>query len=100
MRLITKFKIRKLKNFYVITSIIFLFFILIFDSYNIFIQWQLKNAKTELEKSKAYYMEAVKKIQIQNKRLMSDDEELERIAREKFYMKKDNEEIFVVINRK
>ena len=100
MRLITKFKIRKLKNFYVITSIIFLFFILIFDSYNIFIQWQLKNAKTELEKSKAYYMEAVKKIQIQNKRLMSDDEELERIAREKFYMKKDNEEIFVIINRK
>ena len=100
MRLITKFKIRRLKNFYVITSIIFLFFILIFDSYNIFKQWQLKNAKTELEKSKAYYMEAVKKIQIQNKRLMNDDEELERIAREKFYMKKDNEEIFVVINRK
>ena len=100
MRLITKFKIRRLKNFYVITSIIFLFFILIFDSYNIFKQWQLKNAKTELEKSKAYYMEAVKKIRIQNKRLMNDDEELERIAREKFYMKKDNEEIFVVINRK
>ena len=100
MRIIAKFKIRRFKNFYVITSIIFLFFILIFDSYNIFKQWQLKNAKTELEKSKAYYMEAVQKIQIQNKRLMNDDEELERIAREKFYMKKDNEEIFVVINRK
>ena len=100
MRIIAKFKIRRFKNFYAITSIIFLFFILIFDSYNIFKQWQLKNAKTELEKSKAYYMEAVQKIQIQNKRLMNDDEELERIAREKFYMKKDNEEIFVVINRK
>ncbi len=50
----------------------------------------------KLKADKTYYEEKIKNDRQKMKELMTDDESLEKFAREQYLMKKPNEEIFVV----
>ena len=52
----------------------------------------------ELEDEKEYYLEKIQLTKVDLEELTSDMNSLERFAREKYLMKKDNEEIFVFVN--
>ncbi|MES2617186.1 MAG: septum formation initiator family protein [Bacteroidota bacterium] len=67
----------------------------IFDSNNFIELIQLRREINGLEKKEAYYIEeitAAKKMQLE---LFSNIRNLEKFAREKYYMKKDNEDLFI-----
>lgn len=68
---------------------------LFFDANSWFIHHELNTEIDELEAEKEYYKKEIEKDQKAIKEL-SNEEGVERLAREKYYMKKDNEDIFII----
>jgi len=88
---------RWIKNKYTVSAVVFLVYLLFFDSHDLISQLQLKAELNEVEKTKAYYKEEIKITQIDLEELLTNNEQLERFAREKYLMKKDDEDIFVFV---
>ena len=68
-----------------------------FDQHNLVNQLKLKRELYQLEKDKRYYTEEIVTIREDLEELLSDNSKLEKYAREKYFMKKPNEEIFVFV---
>jgi cell division protein DivIC len=83
-------------NKYVIALSIFAAIILFTDHNNLFEQWDRKQELKKLQIKKAYYEEEIEKTKRKLADLSNNAAALEKFAREKFYMKRDNEDIFVV----
>ena len=66
-----------------------------FDSNSFIIHNELNNDINELNDQKTYYEKEIAKDNIELQMIQSDSG-LEKYAREKLYMKKDNEEIFLI----
>lgn len=88
---------RWIKNKYTVSAVVFFVYLLFFDSHDLISQLQLKAELNEVEKTKAYYKEEIKITQIDLEELLTNNEQLERFAREKYLMKKDDEDIFVFV---
>ena len=85
-----------IKNKYFITLILFLIWSVFLDDYNLINQNKLKNKVDELTKQREFYISEIQKDSTKLHNLRNDAEEQERFAREKFLMKKDNEDIFII----
>ena len=83
------------KNKYFITGFIFFIWILFFDSYNFIYHWELKQKKKEL-----IYEHDRLKIETQKNKIfinqLNNLQYAEKYARERFLMKKDSEDIFII----
>lgn len=88
-----------LKNKYVITITLFLMWMLFFDRHDIISQIQLKRQLNRIEDERAFYHEMIKEINASNEELFTSDETLEKFAREKYLMKRDNEDVFLIIEK-
>ena len=88
--------LRKLKNPFIFIGLLFLLWMLFFDSNSYLNHNRLSNDINQLQKDKQHYKEEIKKDSIALKEL-SSPEGLEKYAREKYHMKKENEEIFLII---
>ena len=85
-----------LKNKYTITLLFFSFWILLIDDYNLIKQYRLqKNIKT-LKEQKNYYLNEIEKDSTELHHLKNNIEEQEKFARERFLMKKKNEDVFII----
>ncbi|MDC6362841.1 MULTISPECIES: FtsB family cell division protein [Flavobacteriaceae] len=82
-------------NMYVLVLTIFVIWMAFFDTNSFLIHWELRKEIKKLEKQKEFLKDEIAKDkEILEK--MSDPEEMEKFAREKYYMKKENEEIFLI----
>ena len=93
---IKKSKFYKLfANIYLIITTVFLIWIFFWDSNSVIVNLKLRKEINELEKRKA---ELEKNIAIDKKIISSLEnlDSLERYAREKLFMKKENEEIYII----
>ncbi|MBR9922191.1 MAG: hypothetical protein GYB31_15235 [Bacteroidetes bacterium] len=86
-----------LRNPFILVLLAFGIWMLLFDNANFFTQWRLGNSVDKLENDKVYYKEQIKKAEAEKKVL---DESLEEYAREKYYMKKSNEDVFIIEDKK
>ena len=99
MKLLRKIKNHKyfklLSNIYLIIFTIFLFWILFFDSNSILVNLKLQKEINQLIERK---IELEEQISIDKKIISSLEniDSLERYAREKLYMKRENEEIYII----
>ena len=84
-----------IKSTYGIIIIIFIIWMIFFDSNSFIIHNELNNDINELNDQKSYYEKEIAKDNIELQMIQSDSG-LEKYAREKLYMKKDNEEIFLI----
>jgi len=84
-----------LKNKFILTSFLFLFFILFLDEFDIFTVVSNKTKLRDLKEKKKEMLHELKKTQSTLDQLNSPSE-IERFAREEKFFKKDNEDIFVV----
>lgn len=75
----------------------FLLWMLFADQESLVVQHKLSNDIKTLEKQKEFYLEEIEKNQTSLDILTNDTTSLEKFARENYFMKKDNEEVFVVI---
>ena len=71
------------------------FWMIFFDSNSLIIHSELNNDIKELNEQKTYYEKEIAKDNIELEMIQSDSG-LEKYAREKLFMKKDNEEIFLI----
>lgn len=88
------------KNFYFIVGVVFLVWMLFVDGNDLISQWRLSSKYNDLLKEKAYYQEKIQEVEVDRHGLMSDDELLEKFARERYLMKKESEDLFVVVEKK
>ncbi|WP_420319817.1 FtsB family cell division protein [Flagellimonas sp.] len=82
-------------NMYVLVLTIFVIWMAFFDTNSLLIHLELRNEIKKLEKQKEFLQGEINKDKEILEKL-SDKDELEKFAREKFYMKKENEEIFLI----
>ena len=87
--------IKFLKNSYVIIIIIFVIWMIFFDSNSILVHNELNNDINDLNNQKEYYKNEIERDNIELNQIKTDSG-LEKYAREKLYMKRDNEEIFII----
>ncbi|NOX85592.1 MAG: septum formation initiator family protein, partial [Chlorobi bacterium] len=89
--------IRKiLLNKYFYTGLVFLIWMSFFDQDNFIEQYHLTQTLNDLRNKKQYYLQEIAKNKQKIKLLETDSAYLEKFAREKYYMKKDDEEVFVI----
>lgn len=88
---------RFLKNKYALAGIIFIVWVSFFDQNNLITQIQYRLELTKLEDEKKFYKKELNQIQADLKELKSNPASLEKFAREKYFMKKADEEIFVIV---
>jgi cell division protein FtsB len=84
-----------LKNKYVWVLLFFISWMLFLDNYSYFDHRILDQQINELKDNKEYYQTEIKKDQEKIKEL-NNPEEIEKYAREKYYMKKDSEDIYLI----
>ena len=85
-----------LKNKYTITFLSFLAIILFFDKNDFFTRRARDKELNSLLQSKAYYQKEIAAEQRELERLKNNPATLEKYAREKYLMKKENEDLFIV----
>lgn len=83
-------------NKYIITIFLFSIWMLFIDEYNLINKKSIKDKINYLEKRKKHLSNEIKNDSIKKVLLENDVNEQERIAREKYLMKKDNEDLFII----
>ncbi len=86
-----------LKNRYVLILTIFVVWLAFFDQDNLFRQFKLARELDEAREKQEYYSSEYKKDSTLNEQLENDPEVMEKMAREKYLMKKDDEKIFLIV---
>ena len=75
----------------------FLLWMLFFDSNNLFYRMRIARDISELEKMKGNHEKAIADLRRQRTELFGNTRNLEKFAREKYRMKRDNEDIFIIV---
>ena len=83
------------KNPMVFIVLIFVIWMIFFDTNSLIIHNELSNDIDKLNKQKKYFIKEINKDKSELK-LLQTDSGLEKYAREKLFMKKENEDIFLV----
>lgn len=86
-----------LKNKFIIALLVALVWLAFFDKNNLIQQWRLRRQIKELQREKKYYIEEIERDSTAIRELKENPEALERYARENYLMKKEGEDIFVII---
>ena len=86
-----------LRNKYVLTSLIFFLWLLVFDQNNLSERRKINLEYRELIEEKEHYLDKIEEDSKRIEELKTDDENLEKFAREQYLMKKENEDIFIIV---
>lgn len=90
-------KILKNKFFLVIIGLII--WLLYFDKNDVFTQFDLISKCNKLNFEKEYYISEIEKNKKEIFELQNNKKSLETFAREKYHMKRDNEDVFVFVQK-
>ena len=85
-----------LKNKYLIAVVLFIVWITFFDNFNIIKQSKIKKNIEQLEENKKFYIQEITKDSAEYYDLLNDAEKREKFAREKFLMKKEDEDVYII----
>lgn len=84
-----------MSNKYVLILLFFTTWMLFLDNYSYLDQSVLNKQIDKLEDNKKYYREEIKKDK-ETIRFLKNSDQIEKYAREKYYMKKDSEDIYII----
>ncbi|WP_437921750.1 FtsB family cell division protein [Sphingobacterium sp. LRF_L2] len=85
-----------IRNKYFIAGLAFLTWMCFFDRYDVSTQIAYQQEKHKLEGEKAFYENEIGHIEKSIKNAQYNPSEIQRIARERYKMKKDNEDVYVI----
>jgi cell division protein FtsB len=85
-----------LRNKFFIATVAFASWLLFFDRNDFFAQRERQAELTALQKSKAYYTKEIAAERKFAQDLKNDPATIEKFAREKYGMKRDNEDLFLI----
>tara|TARA_R110002020_G_scaffold263896_3_gene478626 strand:+ start:6528 stop:6860 length:333 start_codon:yes stop_codon:yes gene_type:complete len=87
--------IRFISNKYVLILILFIVWMLFFDTNSYLIHNELDSDINALEENAEFYQKEINQDKSFIKK-MEDSNEMEKFAREKYYLKKENEDIYII----
>lgn len=87
------------KNKYVLTLVGFTVWITFFSQYSLMERVQLAKNLNQLQEELIYYRQQIERDSARLHELTTDDDNLEKFAREQYYMKKPDEDVFVVVEK-
>lgn len=89
-----------LKNKYLLTVIGLAVWVIFFDKNDLRTQLELRKEVKQLQEERNYYAHEIAEITSDLRDLTTNPKTLEKFAREKYLMKRDNEEIFKIVEEK
>jgi len=88
---------RILKSRLIYVLLAFVVWMLFFDQNNWLRQLSLTRELNEAKRQEQYYKNEIASDSLKLHELTTNDESVEKLAREKYLMKKDNEEVFLIV---
>lgn len=95
----TRALLRIARNKYVIATTVIFVWMLFLDRNNLIHQFQKYSQLQELKAEKQYYKNKIKETQKARQDLMENSNSLERFAREEYFMKKRDEDIYIIVDQ-
>lgn len=96
MRTFLKFIKSIFTSFFFIVGLLFIGWIIFFDSNSYINQQKQKAEYQELQEQKQFYEDEIVKLEEAQQHIEQDPEQLEKYAREKYKYKKKGEEIYII----
>lgn len=84
-----------MRNKYFVSAAAFVIWLAFIDSKNFISQYELTSEVNKLEEQKAFFSTEIVKTRKEQEELLSSPDKLEKFAREKYLMKKDDEDLFI-----
>ncbi|MCU0409239.1 MAG: hypothetical protein MUD02_09855 [Bacteroidales bacterium] len=85
------------RNRYLLTILIFLLWILLLDSNNLVARYKAMKELKKLKSDRDYYLKKIEADRQKLHELRTDDQNLEKFAREQYRMKKPDEDLFIIL---
>jgi cell division protein FtsB len=87
-----------LRNKYVLTSVLFVLWMLMFDQNNLNERRKNNRDYNQLLREQEYFQKKIEENRKRIQELKTNNDNLEKFAREQYLMKKDNEDIFIIVD--
>lgn len=87
-----------LKNKYLLTIVIFIIWILLFDSNNLIARYKEIKELHKLRADREYYITRIGEDKSKLHELKTDNQNLEKFAREQYRMKKPDEDLYIILS--
>jgi cell division protein FtsB len=84
------------RNKFFLVTLAFVVWMIFFDKNDLLSQYQYHQQVSKLKQERDFYQKETAKAHQELDELTTDKEKLEKFAREKYLMKKDNEDVFVI----
>lgn len=91
--------LKLIKNKYFLTTIGIIVWLLFFDKNDVFSQAELITKLNKLKSDRDYYITEIQNNKMEIEDLRTNKKSLEKFARERYLMKKDNEDIYVIVKK-
>ena len=85
-----------LRNKFLLSTAAFVVWMLFFDRNDMFTQMQRRSELNELKQSKAYFEKQIAENRKFSNDLQFNAQAIEKYARERYLMKRDNEDLFII----
>jgi hypothetical protein len=82
-----------IRNKYFITALAFVAFMVFFDRHDVLTQIRLQRTVNKMEQDKVFYEDQIEQEEQQR---LDMEINKERFAREKYYMQRNNEDVFII----
>ena len=89
---------RIFSNFYLAGAVLFCLWMLFLDSNDLVNQLRLKFKLESLKRERVYYQKQIEEVKADREQLLSDEELLEKYARERYHMKKPGEDLYIIVD--
>ena len=89
-----------MRNQYFLAILVFVVWIVLFDRNNLISQYRLRKQLHNLKQEEQFYINASQKDSIELYKLRNDSAYMEKVGREKYLMKRDSEDIYIIGRKK
>jgi cell division protein FtsB len=85
-------------NKYFLTTVAFVVWMVFFDSNSLLTRNKLQEKLDGLQAEKQFYLQEIRKDSLLTQQLLTDSAQLEKFARERYLMKRSQEDVYLVID--
>jgi cell division protein FtsB len=89
-----------LKNKFFLVTVVFVAWMIFLDKNDLYSQYTKHKQVVELQKQRDFLLKQTTQVTTDLDELTTNKQKLEKFAREKYLMKKDNEDVFVIVHKK
>jgi cell division protein FtsB len=86
-----------LRNKYILTIVVFVVWLLLFDSNNLITRYKELKELRKLKTDREYYINKIETDRKKLHELKTDNHNLEKFAREQYRMKKPDEDLYIIL---